>query len=82
MNCYVEVLFLGPRRDRGFQIFPCTEREMRTIEANVLALEDGEAPTEVRALFQDIITRPPAALAGGDRQAEIDRGRLVSLEHR
>jgi len=79
-TCYVEVLFLGPHR--GFQIFPASEQEMRVIEANLLALEDGEASTHAAGVLRTILSREQVFLAGGDRQAEIDRGRLVSLEYR
>lgn len=82
LDYYVEVIFVGPQRARGTQIFNICAHDMRVIKSNLMELEDGEASAEVRALFAGIISRETEALTPSDREAERARGHLVTLESR
>jgi hypothetical protein len=82
MTRYIEVLFLGPDRDRDFQIFPCDEQELKIIMTHAMAIEDGDASVAVMRTFHAIITRDPLPMTRGDRDAEQARHHLFTLEYR
>jgi hypothetical protein len=79
---YVEVIFVGPQRSRGEQVFSVSAQEFATIRQNAMELEDDDARADVRALFSEVIARDPVKLAGGDQEAERARKRLLTLESR
>ena len=83
MNYYIEVLFVGPLRNRGTQVFKVSFEEFDLVRKAVRELEDpDDTPPALQPLIKEILSRDPVPMATGDLRAVQKSGQLFTMERR
>lgn len=82
MSYYVEIIYVGPSRNKKSKIVSCTKKEFHTIQDHFMEIEDGDADENTRRLWCEVIARTEEKLALSDRAAIQAEKKLVSLEQR